>query len=848
MGADISQAPSVLLVDDTPANLLVLEAVLNPLGVRLVRAASGARALELAAAESFAAVLLDVQMPEMDGFEVARRLRETAHGRELPIIFLTAVYRDEEYSKQGYDVGGADYITKPFDAGVLRARVRAFVDLYRQREAVRGRQVRERTLERDEAIRRLVALERISTAALEGSDISTLLGELLLVFLGAADAADGATILLREGESLRMAASVGAASSPLVVPLGTGLHGTIASTGRPLHVPGASTSSSAQEGRNGAGRSFFGVPLVANGEVAGVASMSSAPQVDFSDSERRVFIAMAERAAWAVSKHQDRDHLQRVLATAPAMIAMYKGREHVCVFANSAAKAGRSDAEIVGKTAIELGAPDEAVVVMNRVLDTGEPMSVDEFRLDGGWMACADAETFVRLTLQATRCASGAVDGVLVFAIDVTAEVRARRELELLAKERTRLLENERAARDAAESANRAKDEFLATVSHELRTPLNAILGWTVIARRQSRDADVDRALATIERNAQAQTRIIDDVVDISRMTSGRLRVEIDSTEVAKAVEAAAQAVRPAADARGIKLDVLIDDDVGAIPADAERLQQIVWNILSNAIKFTPRGGQVEVSAKRLESCVVISVRDDGQGIRPEFLSHLFEPFRQQEGGTTRRHGGLGLGLAIVQRLVQAHGGKITARSEGEGRGATFSVELPSKSSVARPRRVPSHPDSTPPSPARIEGLTVLVVDDDHDGRELLARVLGDQGAVVLSASSAHAAIRVLEEFRPDIVVSDVAMPGMDGYALMRRIRRLPASRGGRTQAIALTAYARPEDAELALSAGFQAHISKPVHPGRLIELIVDRVEASRGLVDAQPTSRMRGPRSARRS
>ncbi|MGH7436455.1 MAG: ATP-binding protein, partial [Polyangiaceae bacterium] len=669
--------------------------------------------------------------PGMDGFEVARRLRETANGRELPIIFLTAVYRDEDFSRKGYAAGAADYITKPFDADVLRARVKAFVDLYRQREEVRGEHVRERTRERDEAIRRLVALERISTAALETDDLPKLLRELLLVFLSAADAADSATIHLREGDRLRVAASVGTADGPTTVPLGTGFVGMIAGSGRPLHtsVPPPPVSDEsvgaapAAEREVPAARPSFGVPLVANGEVVGVASMSSASP-PFSEAEHRVFLAMAERAAWAVSRHQERDHLQRVLSNAPAMIAMYKGSHHGCVFANTAARAGRLDVEVTGRRAADLGASVEMLQLMDRVFQTGEPLNHDEFRVPGA----NGGETYLRLTVQATRSASGAVDGVLSFAIDVTTEVRSRRELELFAKERMRLLENERAARDAAESANRAKDEFLATVSHELRTPLNAILGWTVIARRQASGTDLDRALSTIERNAQAQTRIIDDVVDISRMTSGRLRVEIEATEVAKAIEGAVQAVRPAAEARGVRLEVVIDETVGSIPADAERLQQIVWNLLSNAIKFTPRGGRVELAVERLPSGVRIRVSDDGQGIRPEFLEHLFEPFRQQEGGTTRRHGGLGLGLAIVHRLVQAHGGTIRAESPGEGKGAVFTVELPGLPSPARAKRAPSDSADFTLHPARLDGLTLLVVDDDQDGREMLAQVLGDQG------------------------------------------------------------------------------------------------------------------------
>jgi signal transduction histidine kinase/DNA-binding response OmpR family regulator len=821
MGTDTSlpagSVPAVLLVDDTPANLLALDAVLRPLGVRLVHATSGPQALTLAAAESFAVVLLDVQMPEMNGFQVARRLRETAHGRDLPIIFLTAIYKDEAFLRQGYAVGAADYITKPFDVDVLRARVRAFVDLYRQREAVRGTQVRERTRERDEAVRRLVALERIATSVLETENLPLLLRDLLVVFLGAADSADSAVILLRDGQQLRVAASAGAFGGPDTLPMGTGLAGTIAGEGRPLHVKHPARTADNVVGT----RPFFGVPLVANGEVVGVASMRSGSTADFSEAERRVFVAMAERAAWAVSKHQERDHLQRVLTTAPAMIAMHKGRDHVCVFANRAAMGGRDEVDVLGRRAADLGASAEAMVLMDEVFASGESRSIDEFHVVSPWMAPDTSEKYLRLSLQPTRAASGTVDGVLVFAIDVTTEVRARRNLEIFASERARLLESERVARDAAESASRAKDEFLATVSHELRTPLNAILGWTVVARRMASGTEVDRALATIERNAQAQTRIIDDVVDVSRMASGKLRIEIEPTDVRLAVEGAVQALRPAAEARGIALEVTNADGIEGILADSERLQQVVWNLLSNAVKFTPRGGKVELMTERLPESVVITVRDNGQGIHRDFLAHIFEPFRQQEGGTTRRHGGLGLGLAIVQRLVHAHGGKIEAESEGEGCGATFRVELPSRPALPPSRRARVDTPSGGVGP-RLDGLTVLVVDDDVDARELLSKVLGDQGAVVLSASSAPAALKVLEELRPDVVLSDVAMPDMDGYGLMRKLRKLPASRGGRTHSIALTAYARPEDAEQAMNAGFDAYMSKPVHPGRLVTTIAE--------------------------
>jgi signal transduction histidine kinase len=558
----VASAPdiaSVLVVDDSAANLVVLGALLDPLGVRVVEARSGAEALERVAAETFAVILLDVQMPGMDGFEVARRLRMMENGQELPIIFITAIHRDEKYSRQGYASGASDYITKPFDADVLLARVRGFIGLFRQREKLRHREVAERTRERDDAMQRLAAL-----------------------------------------------------------------------------------------------------------------------------------------------------------------------------------------------------------------------------------------------------------------------------------------LESERAARRDAEIANNAKDEFLATVSHELRTPLNSILGWTMIARRQSPPPEIDRALATIERSARAQARIIEDVLDTARIISGKLSLEIAISKVADAISGAVQAVRPSADAKGVRLGVTLNGSIGFISGDPDRLQQIVWNLLSNAIKFTPKGGRVELSATRVDSVVRICVSDTGQGIRPEFLPYLFEPFRQADGSTTRRHGGLGLGLAIVKQLVDAHGGTVIAHSAGEGAGSTFTLELPGCNA---PGGADEHPTGSRPAlleaPAggtRLDGLRVLVVDDEEDARSLVHRLLTDQGATVGCAPSAEEALGVLEATRPHVLVSDIGMPNVDGYMMIRRIRRLPPERGGRTPAIALTAYAREEDGERAFAAGFQAHVPKPVEPWKIISLVANLGGVSLGSVAVPPS------------
>lgn len=539
---------SVLVVDDAEANRIALCAVLAPLGVRLVEASSGRAALDCVERETFAVALLDVQMPEMDGFEVARRLRQTTHGLELPIIFLTAIHRDEEYARRGYESGAADYITKPFDPDVVRARVKAFVDLFQQRERLRAVEVAERTRERDAAYGQLKAL-----------------------------------------------------------------------------------------------------------------------------------------------------------------------------------------------------------------------------------------------------------------------------------------LASERTARQQAEFANRAKDEFLATVSHELRTPLSAILGWAAIARRHGPAPEVDRALATIERNARAQRRLIEDVLDVGRIVGNKLDLRLRPTRVADVVESAVLAVRPAADAKGVALESRVAA-AGTVFADPERLEQVFSNVLTNAVKFTPRGGHVNVSLEKRDETLVLRVVDDGEGIAPEFLPHLFETFRQADGSATRQHGGLGLGLAIADHLIRAHGGSVSAYSDGLGRGSTFVVELPTVGAPgSSPRSAPppsavrgreSHSD--PPEALGLEGCHVLVVDDDEDGRDLLRVMLEDLGAAVICASSAEEALKLMVDMVPDVLVSDIGMPGVSGYDLIQEIRRRPRDRGGKVPALALTAYARAEDARRAQEAGFQAHLSKPIDPDRLTRLVAD--------------------------
>jgi signal transduction histidine kinase len=396
------------------------------------------------------------------------------------------------------------------------------------------------------------------------------------------------------------------------------------------------------------------------------------------------------------------------------------------------------------------------------------------------------------------------------------------------AEERERLLERERAARAESERASRLKDDFLATLSHELRTPLNAILGWSHLLRARPLDArQIADGLATIERNARVQAQLVDDLLEMSRIISGKLRLEVMPVDLSAVVDAAMETVRPAAEAKGIRMQADLDPAAGPIAGDPARIQQVLWNLLSNAIKFTPRDGRVQIRLTRVDGHVEIVVSDSGQGITADFLPYLFDRFRQADSSTTREHRGMGLGLSIVKNLVEMHGGTVTASSAGVGQGATFVIALPltilAREAEAEDERL--HPLASAleqgPAPAlRLTGLRVLVVDDEVDARELLTRMLTEYGAEVRSAPSAAEALQCLEHWTPSVLISDISMPRADGYDLIRAIRRLPADRGGQTPALALTAFARSEDRQRALVAGYQAHLAKPAQPAELITLI----------------------------
>jgi len=554
---------NILVVDDRDENLLALEAVLSDPGYRIVRARSGREALKEVLDQDFALILLDVQMPGVDGYETAVLIRERARSRQTPIIFLTANDFGSQHVFRGYTVGAVDYLVKPVAPDVLRSKAAVFVELFNKQEALR------------------VAQEEL---------------------------------------------------------------------------------------------------------------------------ESRI----AERT--------------RELASAN---------------------------------------------------------------------------------------------------VALSAEIEERERIE---QERVDLLKREQAARLEAEAANRLKDEFLATLSHELRTPLNAIMGWAHVLGQSSGDRPtVQRAADVIRQNAAAQAQLIEDILDVSRIVGGRLALDTVPVQMRTVIEDAIESLAPASSAKGIQIERSLADGV-EVYGDRDRLQQIVWNLVSNALKFTPKGGRVEVELLGIEGDAAVRVTDTGIGISPDFLPFVFDRFRQADSSMSRRHSGLGLGMAIVRHLVELHGGTVSAESGGEGQGATFRLRLPMRRGTPAAAGMAEEKSSRFDDPGEalesLDGVHVLIVEDDADSRNVLALLLQNLGALVEAVPSVREAVDRVAARRPDVLVSDIGMPEEDGYSLIRRVREMPADLAKKLPAIALTAYARRQDAEAALGAGFDCHLSKPVAPAELVRAI----------------------------
>ncbi|HEX2268350.1 MAG TPA: PAS domain S-box protein [Pyrinomonadaceae bacterium] len=421
----------------------------------------------------------------------------------------------------------------------------------------------------------------------------------------------------------------------------------------------------------------------------------------------------------------------------------------------------------------------------------------------------------------------GRLVSVLSLVLDVTAREKAE-------QERAALLVRERDARRHAEEADRLKDEFLATLSHELRTPLTSILGWASMIRNgEVEGSNVTRALETIERNARSQARLIDDLLDVSRIITGNLRLDLNLLNLTPIVEAAVDALRPTADVKGIEVRTQFEPPECLVKGDPNRLRQVIWNLLSNAIKFTSRGGSVKIELRCVESNARLTVSDTGEGIPESFLPYVFERFRQAEASLSRRQGGLGLGLAVVRHLVELHGGRIRAESAGPNQGSTFTVDLP----LAQERRDPARAEerrreierrrSRSSDKVRLDGVHILLVEDDDDSRKLLGTMLKRYGAIVTSTKSAAEAFDMFSQEAPDLLISDIGMPDEDGYELIRKLRELPAGKGGQTPAIALTGYASRKDRERALAAGYHKHMAKPIEQSEMMAAIASLIGRS---------------------
>ncbi|HEY3026620.1 MAG TPA: response regulator [Pyrinomonadaceae bacterium] len=723
---------NILMVDDSPTNLLALEAILQGPERNLVSAASGDDALRYLLDNEVAVILMDVYMPGLDGLETAEMIRGRDRSRNIPIIFLTADSTGGRHLSRGYSLGAVDYIVKPIEPDILRSKVAVFVELFKKTQEIerQAQLLKEKNLELENAnLARLNMLIDLGHKLAAEHDPSRVLENFCRSARQIVEAEEaGVGVMNGDGETLSYFFSCAWNEDSA-----TGYRTTVPKSaeralkdltikGRPLRLNESDDLLHPRRKNSKVVHSFLGAPILSASKVRGwIYLLNKVNANDFTEADERLAATLATQVAIA--------------------------HENARLY---------SDAQL--------------------------------------------------------------------HASELQSEIAERKQAE---EERAQLLLSERAARAEAEHANRTKDEFLATLSHELRTPLSAILGWSHLVRSGKLDKpQMSRAYETIERNARAQSQLIDDLLDVSRIITGKLQIEPESVDLGSVIQAAIDSVRPAFEAKAIKFETQMESGGCSVPGDANRLQQIFWNLFSNAVKFTPQEGQVRVQAKRRGQRVNISVSDSGIGISPEFLPYIFDRFRQADGSTTRIHGGLGLGLSIVKHLVQVHQGSIEVKSEGIDKGATFIVSFPC--AAAAPARTV---DNARNDGLKNQGLPVgfstilkqlriLVVDDEPDTCELLAAILTGCGSEVKCCESAAEAIKAVRNWKPDLLVSDIGMPNEDGYSLIEKLRKSRSKQARQIPAVALTAYATNDDRERALAAGFQLHVAKPVDPEKLVRSV----------------------------
>jgi signal transduction histidine kinase/DNA-binding response OmpR family regulator len=746
----------ILLVDDDQSNLLALESVLQASDRNLIRASSGDEALQYLLRHNVAVILLDVRMPGISGLETAELIRGRKQSRDIPIIFLTA-----------YEGTDSEDLSRGYSLGAVDYIIKPL-----DPDALKAKvNVFVDLFKKTEQVKQQAAMLHEKNIQLENANFQRL-GKLV----------DLGQLLISQREPDRLL-QVFCKAARDIVGAEYGCVRIDEGTGEPVRHLAAND------------------PELCAGLADDIEQISRSISSVASAKLQARRISRVENGSSAAQPLLNRPALNSLLAAPIPLLKPATGWLYL---------SGKIDSDSFSEA-------DERLAMTL----TGQlAAAYENARLYADTRRYA-AELLAEVTER--KHAQEEKERLLV------SEKAARLEAEQAQLVSAQLLIREKDARAQAEAANRLKDDFLATVSHELRTPLNSILGWVqLMLTGRFDEAQSMRALRTIERNTKALAQIIEDLLDVSRIISGQLRLDVKPLELGPVIATAFDAVRPGVDAKNIRLKASLDDSVGAILGDPNRIQQVVWNLLSNATKFTPSGGEVEVKLDRVQANARITVADSGEGISKEFLPHVFERFTQADSSFARVHGGLGLGLAIVRHLVEMHGGAVGADSPGPGKGAVFTVSFPLLNGESRvPSRSKRKADefvSEIEDPQNLAGLRVLIVDDEPDTRDVLVAILEQRGAeVIASATADDALMRLCEASNgsiPDVLVSDIGLPGEDGLGLISRVRALKPEQGGRIPAVALTAYARAEDRARVLAAGYQRHVTKPVEPSVLAIMV----------------------------
>jgi PAS domain S-box-containing protein len=791
----LSPSAHILLADDNADMRDYVKRLLVTDGYEVETVVDGVAALASVRQQRPDLVLTDVMMPGVDGLGVLRALRNDPNTREIPIILLSA-RAGEESRIEGLEAGADDYLIKPFSARELLARVEATLKLAQLRQEA----MRQEQKLRIEAQSAEANLERVLTS----------INDQFLVL-------DSSWCYTYVND--RVVEAVGISKEDLLGKCTWDLFPDLVKSKfyTEVHRAVAEQTVVQFEYYYPSWQRWF------ENRVYPSARGVSILVTEITERKR----AEADREQLLQELALERARFESVLRQMPAGVMIADADSGKLVLTNEQAK------QIVGydyKQSRHLTEYDE-IAPFEGFRSDGQPYGAKDYplmrSLQRGETICNEEIELHRsdgrrifVNVNSAPVLDG--EGQIVAAVVVFQDVTDRKQAE---QEREQLLAREQAIRKEAQRANRIKDEFLAVLSHELRSPLNPILGWSrLLQTRQFDAARTTEALIRIERNAKLQAELIEDLLDVSRILQGKLSLNVARVELKSTLEAAMETVRLAAEAKSIQMHVQIEPQVGQVWGDTSRLQQVLWNLLSNAIKFTPQGGRVEIRLERKGSQAQIIVSDTGKGIPADFLPYVFEHFRQADATTTRKFGGLGLGLAIVRHLVELHGGTVQAESPGEGQGATFTVRLPCLLPQSQ-----TDPDSEQPEPyLDLHDVEILVVDDDTDTREFVAFLLEQYGARVRAVGSASEALTALTQALPDVLLSDIGMPDVDGYMLMQQVRTLPPEQGGQIPAIALTAYAGEINHQQAIAAGFQSHLSKPVEPAELVDEITCLAKLSR--------------------